>query len=115
MKIFVKDPEQWHRCFAWRPVRVDDHEVRWLETVERRLHIDAYGSSYEYRAIPDEGVLGVCMMQDPPRVRTWINGGAGHQPMISHSAPSNPPSGGSLAKPATAIAGSGGSAPPPRR
>ena len=26
----------WHRWFAWRPVRVGPHDVRWLEHIERR-------------------------------------------------------------------------------
>lgn len=28
--------KQWHRWFAWRPVKVNDHDCRWLEWVERR-------------------------------------------------------------------------------
>lgn len=27
---------QWHRWFAWRPVRVGEKECRWLEYVERK-------------------------------------------------------------------------------
>ncbi|MGJ4084341.1 hypothetical protein [Corynebacterium macclintockiae] len=26
----------WHRWFAWRPVRTEQHGWRWLRTVERR-------------------------------------------------------------------------------
>ena len=26
----------WHPWFAWRPVRLQDHDCRWLEWVERR-------------------------------------------------------------------------------
>lgn len=28
---------QWHRWFAWRPVRVGLHDCRWWEYVERRI------------------------------------------------------------------------------
>lgn len=28
--------EKWHRWFAWYPVRVAEHDYRWLEIVERR-------------------------------------------------------------------------------
>jgi hypothetical protein len=27
---------QWHRWFAWFPVRVGSRDCRWLETIERR-------------------------------------------------------------------------------
>ena len=27
----------WHRWFAWRPVRLGVHDCRWLEVIERRL------------------------------------------------------------------------------
>lgn len=26
----------WHRCFAWLPVRVGPNDCRWLEVVERK-------------------------------------------------------------------------------
>lgn len=26
----------WHDWFAWRPVRINENEVAWLETVERK-------------------------------------------------------------------------------
>lgn len=46
---------QWHRWFAWYPVRVGENECRWLEYVERRgidYHCDETGSWWddEYRA-----------------------------------------------------------------
>lgn len=28
---------QWHRWFAWRPVRLESGDCRWLEYVERRV------------------------------------------------------------------------------
>jgi hypothetical protein len=52
--------KQWHRWFAWYPVRLDDspdgHKVyRWLETVERRMEPweDMWDSGWEryYRAL----------------------------------------------------------------
>jgi hypothetical protein len=30
--------QRWHRWFAWRPVRVADHDCRWMEMVERKGH-----------------------------------------------------------------------------
>lgn len=51
----------WHKWFAWFPVRVGHKDCRWLETVERRMEADVYGGlirSYyvymyddEYRAL----------------------------------------------------------------
>lgn len=29
--------QQWHRWFAWRPVRIAAGDCRWLEWVERKL------------------------------------------------------------------------------
>ena len=56
--------KQWHRWFAWKPVRLRSHDCRWLETVERRRRvydmltlmdgsIHNYHSPYfwEYRAV----------------------------------------------------------------
>jgi hypothetical protein len=93
MKLFRRDDYQWHRVFAWRPVRVSLTEVRWLETVERRRVEPPSNLEFEYRAIPDEGVMGVCLLQDPPAVRGWINAG----------------------QPITVEAGAGYLPPPPKR
>jgi hypothetical protein len=46
----------WHVWFAWYPVRIKDHDCRWLEKVERRGNLEYYydGGTYwkfEYRAI----------------------------------------------------------------
>jgi hypothetical protein len=27
---------EWHRWFAWRPVRIAEGDCRWLETIERK-------------------------------------------------------------------------------
>lgn len=48
----------WHRWFAWYPVRLGPHDVRWMETVERRLEWQRTlgGTRYlirEYR-LPDD-------------------------------------------------------------
>jgi hypothetical protein len=48
----------WHRWFAWRPVRVDQKNVAWLEFVER--HIWYYTNlkgifEVEYRLPPPRG------------------------------------------------------------
>ncbi len=40
---------QWHRVFAWWPVKLSAHDCRWLETVERRYPND-YTNIWEYRA-----------------------------------------------------------------
>lgn len=45
----------WHRVFAWFPVRVGPHDCRWLETVERK---EIGGSlsdewKWEYRCIKE--------------------------------------------------------------
>lgn len=46
---------QWHRWFAWRPVKVSDHDCRWLETVERKglfwHSLFDEGCDWEYRGL----------------------------------------------------------------
>jgi hypothetical protein len=42
------DHRQWHRVFAWQPVRIDDRIV-WLEPVERRGLAANKDCVYEYR------------------------------------------------------------------
>lgn len=32
----VEKLKNWHRFFAWYPVRINDHECAWLEMVERK-------------------------------------------------------------------------------
>lgn len=53
-----EEQQEWHRVFAWSPVRVAAGEARWLEYVERRLirklnqpYLHLYIEWYEYRAI----------------------------------------------------------------
>ena len=41
----------WHPWFAWYPVSTGEHQVRWLEKVERRRVSDWFGGSWEYRAV----------------------------------------------------------------
>lgn len=42
----------WHRWFAWYPVRIDYGDCRWLETVERRGSLVCQlGWEYTYRAL----------------------------------------------------------------
>lgn len=48
----------WHRWFAWYPVRIGQHDCRWLEFVQRKgtykeyYDFDGYGSFWiwEYKA-----------------------------------------------------------------
>ncbi len=53
--------ENWHRWFAWYPVRVADFDCRWLETVERQGRNHCFGLDnyweWKYRvpATPMEG------------------------------------------------------------
>lgn len=42
--------KQWHRHFAWWPVKLAQYDCRWLEWVERRGHTYD-GWYYEYREI----------------------------------------------------------------
>ncbi|WP_247300312.1 hypothetical protein [Bradyrhizobium sp. 179] len=39
---------QWHRWFAWRPVRIAAGDRRWLEFVERRRQCGKYFVEWEY-------------------------------------------------------------------
>ena len=46
----------WSPWFAWFPVRVSDNELRWLETVDRRIKpgyrlVPMAPVPFEYRAI----------------------------------------------------------------
>lgn len=43
-----REREQWHRWFAWYPVRLADNDCRWLEYVERKGELDD-GWWWEYR------------------------------------------------------------------
>jgi hypothetical protein len=47
--------EQWHRWFAWRPVRVATRDCRWLEYIERKITHEIWGmdiyTKVEYRAL----------------------------------------------------------------
>jgi hypothetical protein len=47
--------EQWHRWFAWRPIRIDSHDCRWLEMIERRGELHAFAGEgwweWKYRAL----------------------------------------------------------------
>lgn len=47
-----KAKQQWHRWFAWYPVKVTHGDCRWLETVETKLYYNRYGDDYwEYRSL----------------------------------------------------------------
>ena len=41
---------QWHDYFAWRPVRISDHDCRWLETIQRKGEVLWGEWDWEYRA-----------------------------------------------------------------
>lgn len=53
MRINVKpskDLTEWHRWFAWHPVRADS-QIVWLEWVQRRVYYWADGWQYEYHTV----------------------------------------------------------------
>ena len=37
MKAYLAATSQWHRWYAWRPIKVDNIIV-WLEHIDRRFH-----------------------------------------------------------------------------
>ncbi len=41
----------WHSHFVWFPVRVGNHDCRWLEVIERKGNYSGYGGDWwwEYR------------------------------------------------------------------
>lgn len=51
----VQRKRQWHRWFAWYPVRIANYDCRWLEFVERQgdWQYDSDGGSwfFKYRSI----------------------------------------------------------------
>lgn len=47
---------QWHRWFAWYPVRIGS-EIYWLETVERRRDWHYDGGFWLHRKAHFEGLL----------------------------------------------------------
>lgn len=52
----VQKKLDWHRKFAWWPVRVGQYDCRWLEFVERKGRIGASwgGVVWEYEYRPHE-------------------------------------------------------------
>ena len=41
---------EWHKWFAWHPVKVGEHDCRWLEWVSRRgIPMWEAGWMYEYK------------------------------------------------------------------
>ena len=47
-----RNPLEWHRCFAWWPVRTVDGYTVWLERVERRITTRYRNEpGWEYRAL----------------------------------------------------------------
>jgi hypothetical protein len=36
-RVEIRRLSEWHDHFAWTPIRVSDDDVRWLETIERKL------------------------------------------------------------------------------
>jgi hypothetical protein len=55
------DVRDWHRWFAWYPVNVAPHDIRWLETVERSgkyfVHMYGAGWGWTYRAADTSSAL----------------------------------------------------------
>jgi len=59
MKIICRNPHEWNRWFAWRPVRVDELTIcdkpdyRWLCWIKRTASGTCYDSipSWRYRDI----------------------------------------------------------------
>lgn len=39
---------QWHRWYAWYPIRTGNEECRWLEWVERKIKIVFYTYDTEF-------------------------------------------------------------------
>lgn len=55
LKRRILTNKDWHKWFAWFPVRISDQENAWLEYVERRIeYYDGYDGTYsfvEYRKL----------------------------------------------------------------
>ena len=57
----MSNPYQWSNWFAWFPVRTEDGEFVWFETVERKLEVpkvDFIADFYIYRKKPPVNNLG---------------------------------------------------------
>lgn len=62
-KAKIARMKEWHRWFAWRPIRLADHDCRWLEVVERKgtYHslqdvMDPFSWwAFEYRPLSEAG------------------------------------------------------------
>ena len=50
-----KAKEQWHDWFAWYPIRVGEHDCRWLETVRRKGRM-VWGHDWEYEYKAKESI-----------------------------------------------------------
>lgn len=49
MRFFIPTPSdkwQWHRWYAWYPVKVNEREYRWLEYVLRRRNGERFSGIY---------------------------------------------------------------------
>ncbi len=54
----------WHKWFAWRPIRVKDHDCRWLEYIERRAEYLACGrmimfDRWRYRDVGTKDIANI--------------------------------------------------------
>jgi hypothetical protein len=50
-RAYRKRIQEWHPWFAWRPVRLADHDCRWLEIVERKAWYRSSFPDWEYRSV----------------------------------------------------------------
>ena len=49
---FINNPKnqakmKWHDWFAWRPIRIDGHDCRWLEVIQRCLILPFARNEYK--------------------------------------------------------------------
>lgn len=50
----------WHRWFAWYPVRLTDHDCRWMEWVERRQEFYSGGTIWPMGLVRDTHYKPYC-------------------------------------------------------
>ena len=55
-----KDLAEWHKWFAWHPVKISDRQYAWLENVERRCNYTS-GSGYDFEHIGFSKAWSQCL------------------------------------------------------
>lgn len=48
---WFKKSQEWHKWYAWFPVKLGPNDCRWLETIETRIVLATYMKGYDETAL----------------------------------------------------------------